>query len=131
MPAMKRPASARVARQSGYRTPFQLFLALFLAGNAPSIWRLRLIEAIQELPPRVVENIPTIGPCRFYFKVLSMMLPPTKLVMARRGLGKSTKGKKARTAQKGLIGRPLIRASYRRCSVWKTSGLGKKGKFKP
>ena len=64
---MKRLALTRVVRQSGYRTPFQMFLALFLSGNAPSIWRLRLIEACQELPLRVLEDIPTIGPCRFYF----------------------------------------------------------------
>ena len=67
MPSLKRPASTRVVRQSGYRTPFQFFLALFLSGNSPSIWRLRLIEACQELPLRVLEHIPTIGPCRFYF----------------------------------------------------------------
>lgn len=64
---MKWLAFTRVVRQSGYRTPFPFFLALFLAGNALSMWRLRLIEAVQELPPRVLENIPTIGPCRFYF----------------------------------------------------------------
>ena len=44
-----------------------MFLALFLSGNAPSIWRLRSIEASQELLLRVLQDIPIIGPCRFYF----------------------------------------------------------------
>ena len=49
MPSLKCPASTRVVRQSGYRTPFQFFLALFLSGNSPSIWRLRLNRSVSRV----------------------------------------------------------------------------------